>query len=664
MTFPSGRAFEHVLVIMFENQYRSYVMKNHYMRRLARQGIELANCFGVMHPSQTNYIASIAGELCDVTGDGPNDPLLSQRTIVDLIEEAPGGLSWKAYMESYIPQAQPWTPDLAPKDAPPYYVKHNPFASFASIVRSQERWRRIESESALFSDLLNGAFPSYAWFTPNIWNDGHYLDGTSQESTPRAPGLVDQAAKWLEGFFAKLRFPGPRSHLPPRTLVVVTFDEADYEADWATSQGANPYDGPNQIYTVLLGDGLRPGVEEEGYNHYSLLKTIEVNFGLGSLGKNDAGANWFQFLWGRRFRWGAPSATPIRAASALSAATLGGALYVAHVDERGALRLGVLAPSGWTEGPAVPVVAATRVAIARAGEALVLVYSDQDGSLKQLTYSPQSGFVTSPEALAPAGSGPFALQALPSLSSTEGGQKVMLVWQAEDGALQSRLWSGGSFELAVPVAGFKASGALTLGALGASLYLVFKEPGSEGFSVVSYNTAPFNAVAMTVQGYSQTLENTTAFAWSPSAFPVEHFTARPWKGAAQGATPDGELEPVTKAYRGAGPIATATLDGVLHLVHAGAESPALITETFSVAGLLTPKNPVSYQSKDYLNTNDGFGTLAQAGWSRPATIYGAFCPPSGALAMGRAGDELVLLFQREAGGPVQMCVGRYEVEAK
>jgi hypothetical protein len=32
--------------------------------------------------------------------------------------------------------------------------------------------------------------------------------------------------------------------------------------------------------------------------------------------------------------------------------------------------------------------------------------------------------------------------------------------------------------------------------------------------------------------------------------------------------------------------------------------------------------------------------------------------------MGRAGDKLVLLFQREAGGPVQMCVGRYEVEAE
>jgi hypothetical protein len=76
-----GRAFDHVLIIMFENMYRGYVLGNPYMRRLARQGIQLGNYFGVMHRWQTNYIASIAGELCNVTGDD-RPPLLGQRTIV------------------------------------------------------------------------------------------------------------------------------------------------------------------------------------------------------------------------------------------------------------------------------------------------------------------------------------------------------------------------------------------------------------------------------------------------------------------------------------------------------------------------------------------------------------------------------------------------------
>ena len=232
----SSRAFDHILIIMFENQYRGYVLGNPYMRRLARQGVQLGNYFGVMHPSQTNYIASIAGELCNVTSDD-RPPLLAQRTIVDLIEETPGRLRWKGYMESYVANASAWTANFEPADGSPYFVKHNPFSSFASIVRNQERWRHVDNEAGLLADLLNGNFPEYAWFTPNIWNDGHWVDGTTTDPKPRAPVLVDQLGRWLEGFFAQLRFPGPDSHLPPRTLVVVTFDESDFEADYLPALG-------------------------------------------------------------------------------------------------------------------------------------------------------------------------------------------------------------------------------------------------------------------------------------------------------------------------------------------------------------------------------------------------------------------------------------------
>jgi hypothetical protein len=110
MGFRVLRAFDRVLVLMFENQYRSYVPQDPFFRRLARQGIELGNYNGVMHPSQTNYIAAIAGELCGVTEDDPPPALLTQRTIGDLLEEAPGQLRWKAYMESFDPAANRWPP--------------------------------------------------------------------------------------------------------------------------------------------------------------------------------------------------------------------------------------------------------------------------------------------------------------------------------------------------------------------------------------------------------------------------------------------------------------------------------------------------------------------------------------------------------------------------
>ena len=52
------RAFDHVLIVMFEHEHGSYVLQNPFMRRLAKKGIELSNFYGVMHPSQTNHIAS------------------------------------------------------------------------------------------------------------------------------------------------------------------------------------------------------------------------------------------------------------------------------------------------------------------------------------------------------------------------------------------------------------------------------------------------------------------------------------------------------------------------------------------------------------------------------------------------------------------------------
>lgn len=656
MRTPIRRVFDHVLILMFENEFRGYALQNPYLRRLARQGIDLCGYSGVMHPSQTNYIASVAGELCNVTYDTPITPLLQQRTIVDLIEEA--GLGWKGYMQSYCAEAQPWTSQLVPTDQPPYYVKHNPFGSFARIVSSQDRWRRVQDEAAFFADVLNGELPEYAWFTPNIWSDGHYADGTYAAPNPRAPALIDQLARWLEGFFGRLRFPGPRSHLPPRTLVVVTFDESDFESAWQPAD-ASTYDGPNQVYTVLLGDMIQPGREEEGYNHYSLLRTIEENFGLGTLGKNDRGASWMQFLWGRRFRWGAPSPTPIAAAGALAAASSGDALHVVYAGADGSLVMRMFAGGVWSE--ASPVGAqGDAAALAPHAGGLVLVYRDGDGALRSREYQPTTGWAApGKEPIATGAVGGFAL------ASLEGGARSMLVWRDTGGALQSRGLAQGAWQPPAPVAGFTmdAASPITLCALGTSLYLIFKAAGSaqaDTLSVVSYNTAPFNVVTVATNEYDGPQDNTSREAWSPSAFPVAHFSARP-----DAATP-GELEPHQRPYRAGDALAAATLDGVLHLCHPSPASALVMEETLSLPGLMTPVAPVSVASSSAATANDGFGTLAEAGWTRQVPIHGAEAAAGTPLAMahveGPDASYLALLCQPRPGDLVQLWLGAYREE--
>jgi hypothetical protein len=644
-----GRAFDHVLIIMFENMYRGYMMGNPYMRRLARQGIQLGAYFGVMHPSQTNYIASIAGELCNVTNDAAPPPL-PQRTIVDLLEEAPGRLRWKSYQESYVAEATPWkAKGFKPADAPPYFIKHNPFSSFSKIVENGARWKRIDNEAALFADLLNGEFPEYAWFTPNIWNDGHWIDGTTIDPKPRAPVLVDQMAVWLERFFNRLRFPGPRSHLPPNTLVVVTFDESDFEEDYRPDI-ASTYDGPNQVYTVLLSNSLEPGFEEEGYNHYSLLRTVEMNFGLEHLGKNDAGANWFQFLWGRRFEWSAPQATPLEGFDGpMAAAGYAGALFVAGAAADGTVRLRnrSAAHGRWSAEETLTVNGGGGIAMASTFGELVLVARSTAGRVSCLTYDLQRGWR---DDAAPT-DGQVAAVALSSFSHEN---RIMLAVKDDAGNVTSYArrepGSKAAWGKAVPVPAAKTDGGLALGVLGESLYLIVKTPSEQTMSVVSYNTAPFNVVSVKKNKYGGPWDNTVVDAWSPSAFPVAHFSSRPDMG--------GKRQPVAPPYETSGPMAVATMDGVMHLVHPGPTNPLLLTETFSISGVMTPMKPVSYKNaaKD---VNNGFGTLAEAGWSKQAPIFEARCAPGGVLAMGRAGHQILLLYRNGAGAPVWLHEGSY-----
>jgi hypothetical protein len=59
--------------------------------------------------------------------------------------------------------------------------------------------------------------------------------------------------------------------------VIVTFDESEGNAR------------PERIYTVFLGDMIKPQEVTAAYNHYSVLRTIEDNFGIQPLHKNSGG---------------------------------------------------------------------------------------------------------------------------------------------------------------------------------------------------------------------------------------------------------------------------------------------------------------------------------------------------------------------------------------
>ena len=211
------KVFDKVLIVMFENQYRSYVMQDPYMKKLAAAGCNLTNYFGAFHPSQTNYLASLAGEVCATTNDIPPAQPLMQETLTNLMQpgNGPAKVSWKAYMEAY--PGQPWNKDWVnptyPESEQPipqypndginlarYFRKHNAFASYHDIQSVEDKWNKIVDEFTFWKDVNGGNLPEYSWFTPDIWNDGHYVYNTHTSTDPRIP-LVGQLSAWLEYVF-------------------------------------------------------------------------------------------------------------------------------------------------------------------------------------------------------------------------------------------------------------------------------------------------------------------------------------------------------------------------------------------------------------------------------------------------------------------------------
>jgi len=272
------KAFDRILIIMLENQLVDAVVGNAFMKDLAGKGIFLSNYFGITHPSQPNYIAAIAGLPMGVTDDSKQD--IEGSHLIDLLEAK--GISWKAYMENLPADKSKHSKGL-------YFRKHNPFVSFNSIRNDPARLACIVDSSQLQIDISNGTAPQYCWYTPNIQNDGHTPPADFQEGNPAR--RVNFVAQWLGGFLKPLQ---ANSTFMKGTLIVVTFDESI------------PHD-QNHVYAALVGERVQPGqVVTDRFDHYSLLRTVEDNFGLGSLNRNDATAQPFAFLWGEEtaaFGW-------------------------------------------------------------------------------------------------------------------------------------------------------------------------------------------------------------------------------------------------------------------------------------------------------------------------------------------------------------------------
>ena len=273
--------FDHVIVVVLENQDYESAIKNDLLKSLAKKGASFSNFGNLYHYSYPNYLAMIAGSdfglhspqlLSDRQRILPDDR--EHRTIGDL-------LNWKNYAEDYPASPSADKPFLDDRRGR-YVRKHVPFLSFRSVqtktfhnvvgvdTHSQNNAFVVDIGNFL-ADPQQHPLPEYIYYSPNLDDDGHDPSSNPQEG-------LKKSADWLRVFLTTwLHFDDqtwvPKDDKLKRTLVIVTYDESEGDAK------------PERIYTVFLGAMVKPQEVTAAYNHYSVLRTIEDNFGVEPLHK-------------------------------------------------------------------------------------------------------------------------------------------------------------------------------------------------------------------------------------------------------------------------------------------------------------------------------------------------------------------------------------------
>ncbi|KAF9229735.1 phosphoesterase-domain-containing protein [Gyrodon lividus] len=269
-----GAAFDRIIQIWLENTDFSQAAAQAVFQNLSTQGITLSAYYAVTHPSEPNYLAAGGGDFWGLASDNLEYIPNNISTIVDLLDEK--DISWAEYQENMPTDGYAGFSFTNP-DGYTYYVrKHNPLVIYNTVALNTTRAPRIRNFNDFAVDLGNNTIPQWVFVTPNMKDDGHDTG-------------IAYAAEWLSYWLLPL-LQDPNFNTP-KTLIVLTFDEN------------GTYSINNQVYTILLGGAipanLRNTTDNTYYTHYSTLSTVEANWNLGNLGRQDTNktvANVFKFV--------------------------------------------------------------------------------------------------------------------------------------------------------------------------------------------------------------------------------------------------------------------------------------------------------------------------------------------------------------------------------
>ncbi|MBV9344479.1 MAG: phosphoesterase [Gammaproteobacteria bacterium] len=321
----------HVFVLLLENESfeRSFGPGSpapYLARALPRRGALLREYYAIGHASLPNYLALVSGQAPnEVTQDdcpqflefeaatgSPDEHgqlhgrgCVYPRTLPTLMSQLEAvGLSWKGYMEDmgadptreaaacgHVPiGARDVTEEATANDQ--YANKHDPFVYFHAVIDDSARCaERVVNLRQLPQDLRTlGSTPNFVFITPNLCDDGH--DAPCADGRPGGLRSIDAFLRhWVPLIESAPAFRADG-------MLIITFDESNgggpAGAAACCGERALPearfppgLNGPGggRVGALVLSRFVRPGtVSRTPYNHYALLRTVELLFGLAPIG--------------------------------------------------------------------------------------------------------------------------------------------------------------------------------------------------------------------------------------------------------------------------------------------------------------------------------------------------------------------------------------------
>jgi phosphatidylinositol-3-phosphatase len=183
---------------------------------------------------------------------------------------------------------------------------------YPDVYNNPARANNVVPLTQLSTDLSTGNVPQFVWITPNNCNNMH--GGASGCPFPNAPNDANQQALYQDGDNFLRTWVTAITHSKAwtgRSAIFVTWDEGGFEssspfgptdispgpdspilpatpANPATGGGGDLAGGTTygggHVPMIVVARGVGHRVDSTFADHYSLLQTIEQNFGLPLLG--------------------------------------------------------------------------------------------------------------------------------------------------------------------------------------------------------------------------------------------------------------------------------------------------------------------------------------------------------------------------------------------